>query len=146
MSRLGSNQPWAAQGDLGDGKLTMVVYTNQPSLQFYSGNWLTGTPDRQGRPYRDYDGFCLEASNCPTARTGPPSAIPGLPPGQRYRHQTRYRFIPCPRQPCRADEGAGRAATSWRPRPRWHHLNQPGGEARRRPVALIAHQPQGTAP
>jgi aldose 1-epimerase len=83
-------------GDLGDGKLTMAVYTNQPSLQFYSGNWLTGTPDRQGRPYRDYDGFCLEAQQLPDSPNRPALGDPWLLPGQRYRHQTRYRFIPAP--------------------------------------------------
>lgn len=82
-------------GDLGDGKLTMEVYTNQPSLQFYSGNWLTGTPDRQGRPYRDYDGFCLGPAIAHSPNR-PALGDPWLLPGQRYRHQTRYRFIPAP--------------------------------------------------
>ncbi|MFQ2740050.1 galactose-1-epimerase [Aeromonas caviae] len=92
----GSNQPWAARVISGDGKLAMAVYTNQPSLQFYSGNWLTGTPDRQGRPYRDYDGFCLEAQQLPDSPNRPALGDPWLLPGQRYRHQTRYRFIPAP--------------------------------------------------
>ncbi|MFM4703886.1 galactose-1-epimerase [Aeromonas bivalvium] len=86
-------QPWAARIISGDRQLAMEVHTNQPSLQFYSGNWLTGTPDRHGRPYRDYDGFCLEAQQLPDSPNRPELGDPWLLPGQRYRHQTRYRFI-----------------------------------------------------
>ncbi|WP_043764037.1 galactose-1-epimerase [Aeromonas taiwanensis] len=90
------DQPWAARVVSGDGKLAMVVHTNQPSLQFYSGNWLAGTMDRNGQPYRDYDGFCLEAQQLPDSPNRPALGDPWLLPGERYRHQTRYRFFPSP--------------------------------------------------
>lgn len=93
-------------GDLGDGKLTMEVYTNQPSLQFYSGNWLTGTPDRQGRPYRDYDGFCLEAQQLPDSPNRPALGDPGCCRGSVIATRPAIALFLPPDSPARADEGA----------------------------------------
>ena len=90
----GPEQAWAARVVSGDKQLVMEVHTNQPSLQFYTGNWLASTPDRSGRPYRDYDGFCLEAQQLPDSPNRPELGDPWLLPGQLYHHQTRYRLIP----------------------------------------------------
>ena len=89
-----SGQAWAARVLSADRQLAMEVYTNQPSLQFYSGNWLANTPDRTGRSHRDHAGFCLEAQQLPDSPNRPELGDPWLLPGQRYHHQTRYRFIP----------------------------------------------------
>ncbi|WP_434664661.1 galactose-1-epimerase [Aeromonas sp. NJAU223] len=89
-----SGQTWAARVRSADRQLAMEVYTNQPSLQFYSGNWLANTPDRTGRGYGDHAGFCLEAQQLPDSPNRPALGDPWLLPGQRYHHQTRYRFIP----------------------------------------------------
>ena len=89
----GPEQAWAARVVSGDKRLAMEVYTNQPSLQFYSGNWLANTPNRSGRLHRDLDGFCLEAQQLPDSPNRPELGDPWLLPGQTYRHQTRYRFI-----------------------------------------------------
>lgn len=84
---------WAARVISGDRQLAMEVYTNQPSLQFYTGNWLANTPSRDDQPYRDYDGFCLEAQQLPDSPNRPELGNPWLLPGHYYHHQTRYRFI-----------------------------------------------------
>lgn len=84
---------WAARVISGDRQLAMEVYTNQPSLQFYTGNWLANTPSRNDQPYRDYDGFCLEAQQLPDSPNRPELGNPWLLPGHYYHHQTRYRFI-----------------------------------------------------
>lgn len=89
----GPEQAWAARVRSGDRQLAMEVYTNQPSLQFYSGNWLANTPGRDGLPHRDHQGFCLEAQQLPDSPNRPELGDPWLLPGQRYHHQTRYRFI-----------------------------------------------------
>lgn len=44
-----------------DGKLQMMVYTTAPALQFYSGNYLAGTPSRGPEPYADWQGLALES-------------------------------------------------------------------------------------
>ncbi|MFM5242060.1 galactose-1-epimerase [Aeromonas media] len=90
----GPERAWAARVVSGDKQLVMEVHTNQPSLQFYTGNWLASTLDRSGRPYRDYDGFCLEAQQLPDSPNRPELGDPWLLPGQLYHHQTRYRLIP----------------------------------------------------
>ncbi|PJG58813.1 galactose-1-epimerase, partial [Aeromonas cavernicola] len=89
----GPESAWAARVVSGDKQLVMEVYTNQPSLQFYSGNWLANTPNRQGTTYRAYDGFCLEAQQPPDSPNRPELGNPWLVPGQAYHHQTRYRFL-----------------------------------------------------
>ncbi|MFM5440856.1 galactose-1-epimerase [Aeromonas enteropelogenes] len=89
----GPEQEWAARVVSADRQLAMEVYTNQPSLQFYTGNWLAGTAGRDGQILRDHDGFCLEAQQLPDSPNRPELGDVWLLPGQQYRHQTRYRFI-----------------------------------------------------
>ncbi|MGL5488712.1 MAG: galactose-1-epimerase, partial [Shewanella sp.] len=38
----------------GDGLLRMEMYTNQPGVQLYTGNWLAGTPARQEKKWENY--------------------------------------------------------------------------------------------
>ncbi|MFC5704728.1 galactose-1-epimerase [Aeromonas eucrenophila] len=90
----GPEQECAARVLSGDGQLAMEVYTNQPSIQFYTGNWLANTPDRAGGCHQDHAGFCLEAQQLPDSPNRPELGDPWLLPGQLYHHQTRYRFIP----------------------------------------------------
>ncbi|MDQ0349217.1 aldose epimerase family protein [Ancylobacter vacuolatus] len=76
----------------GSGRV-MELLTDQPGLQFYSGNFLDGTAlGKQGRLYRQSDGFCLEPQTWPDApnRADYPSAR--LDPGETYRHVSVYRF------------------------------------------------------
>ena len=89
----GPTAEWAARVVSGDRQLAMEVYTNQPSLQFYTGNWLANTPARDGQLHQDHAGFCLEAQQLPDSPNRPELGDPWLLPGQTYRHQTRYRFI-----------------------------------------------------
>ncbi len=89
----GPTAEWAARVVSGDRQLAMEVYTNQPSLQFYTGNWLANTPARDGQLHQDHAGFCLEAQQLPDSPNRPELGDPWLLPGQTYRHQTRYHFI-----------------------------------------------------
>jgi aldose 1-epimerase len=71
----------------------MTLMTDQPGLQFYSGNFLDGSiVGKGGRLYRQSDAFCLEPQNWPDApnRPGFPSAR--LNPGETYRHVTVFAF------------------------------------------------------
>ncbi|WP_421276591.1 aldose epimerase family protein [Aeromonas veronii] len=78
----------------GDGSLCMEMYTNQPGVQLYTGNWLTGTPKRGGGHWGNYQGLCLEAQQVPDSPNRPELGNPWLEPGERYQHITRYRLIP----------------------------------------------------
>ena len=46
---------------------TLDVYTNQPGVQFYTGNFLDGIAGKDGAAYRKHSGFCLETQNYPNA-------------------------------------------------------------------------------
>ena len=71
----------------------LTIHTTQPGIQFYSGNFLTGTLVGTGNTvYRQSYGFALETQNFPDAPNHPnfPSAV--LRPGQVYQHTTVYQI------------------------------------------------------
>jgi len=71
----------------------MSILTNQPAIQFYSGNFLDGSlTGREGVAYTRRSGLCLETEGFPDAPNRPafPSAV--LRPGQTYRHLMIHRF------------------------------------------------------
>jgi len=43
------------------------MFTDQPGVQFYTGNGLDGRPGKGGVEYHKYGAFCLEAQNYPDA-------------------------------------------------------------------------------
>ena len=64
----------------------LVLLTDRPGVQFYTGNFLTGAPAPK------YGGFCLEPQDFPDApnHKGFPSAT--LRPGETYHHRTVVEF------------------------------------------------------
>ena len=45
----------------------LTMFTDQPGVQFYSGNGLDGSPGKGGVRYPKYGAFCLEAQDYPDA-------------------------------------------------------------------------------
>ncbi|MGL4206907.1 MAG: galactose-1-epimerase [Aeromonadaceae bacterium] len=84
----------AAELVASDESLRLQLSTSLPGLQLYTGNYLAGTPDRQGGHYPDYAGVALEPQFLPDS---PHHAWPQpscwLAPGQSYQHWIDYRFI-----------------------------------------------------
>jgi aldose 1-epimerase len=71
----------------------MEVWTTEPGVQFYSGNFLDGTiTGKRGVVYGKHSGFCLETQHYPDAVNHPafPSVI--LRPQSIYSTQTIYKF------------------------------------------------------
>jgi aldose 1-epimerase len=71
----------------------MEVFTKEPAIQFYSGNFLDGTiTGKGGTVYKHRWGLCLETQHYPDSPNKPnfPSTI--LRPGQKYETTTVYRF------------------------------------------------------
>ena len=74
--------------------LAMEVWTDQPGLQFYSGNFLDGSKvGPSGRAYRQGDGFCLETQHFPDSPNQPGFPSTALRPGDVFRSRTDYRFF-----------------------------------------------------
>ena len=73
--------------------ITMEVYTNEPGVQVYTGNFLDGTvTGKKGIVYPQRASVCLETQHYPDTpnKAHWPSAI--LEPGQTYRSQCVYKF------------------------------------------------------
>jgi aldose 1-epimerase len=76
----------------GSGRV-MEILTDQPGIQFYSGNFLDGTiAGKGGQVYGRHWGFCLETQHFPDSPNHPafPSTI--LRPGETYRTRTIHKF------------------------------------------------------
>jgi aldose 1-epimerase len=71
----------------------LELLTNQPGVQFYSGNFLDGTvTGKYGRFHRQHDALCLEPQTYPDTPNWPDYPSARLDPGQAYRHISLYRF------------------------------------------------------
>ena len=71
----------------------MEVWTTEPGVQFYTGNFLDGTiTGKSGIRYEKRAAFCFETQHFPNSpnQKAFPSTV--LRPGQTYRSQTEYRF------------------------------------------------------
>jgi len=71
----------------------MEVYTSEPAIQFYTGNFLDGSlPAKGGGEYEKRSGFCMETQHYPDSpnQENFPSTI--LKPGETYTSETSYKF------------------------------------------------------
>ncbi len=70
----------------------LEVYTTQPGIQFYTGNFLDGVSGKHGKIYYKHYGFTLETQHFPDSPNEPnfPSTI--LKAGERYKELTVYKF------------------------------------------------------
>ncbi|MBD5117795.1 MAG: galactose mutarotase [Clostridiales bacterium] len=73
--------------------IEMIVFTTEPGVQFYAGNYLDGCPaGKGGAPYGRRHGFCLETQHFPDSPNRPefPSCV--LKAGEEYSGRTEYWF------------------------------------------------------
>lgn len=71
----------------------MIVWTDQPGLQFYSGNFLNGSEiGKKGIKYQNRTGLALEAQLYPDSPNHPKFPTATLKPGQTYKQTTIYQF------------------------------------------------------
>ncbi len=72
----------------------LEVWTTEPGMQFYTGNFLDGTiTGKGGWVYQKRNGFCLETQHYPDSPNKPdfPSVV--LEPGETYTQTTVYKFL-----------------------------------------------------
>ena len=70
----------------------MEVYTTQPAIQFYTGNFLDGTLQAGGKTYKQHFGFCLETQHYPDSPNHPEFPTTQLKPGEKYEQSTVHKF------------------------------------------------------
>src|SRR5690606_33370203 len=71
----------------------MEVYTTEPGLVFYSGNYLSDrVTGRGGVPYTKNGAFCLETQHFPNSVHNPGFPDTILRPGEKFQSQTIYKF------------------------------------------------------
>ena len=71
----------------------LEVFTTQPGVQVYTGNWLAGCPEGKcGRSYNDYDGVAIECQNFPDAPNKADFPSPVLRPGEVYEQAIIFAF------------------------------------------------------
>jgi len=73
----------------------LECFTNQPGVQFYTGNFIPADDSltgKEGANYRKHGGFCLETQKFPDSINQPnfPSCV--VRPGDRYQHTVVYKF------------------------------------------------------
>jgi aldose 1-epimerase len=69
------------------------MWTTEPGVQLYSGNFLDKVPGKAGKISQKRGGFCIEAQHFPDSPNQPgfPSTV--LKPGERYTQTTVYKFM-----------------------------------------------------
>jgi aldose 1-epimerase len=71
----------------------MEVYTNEPGIQLYTGNFLDGSETgNSGKPYNKRTGFCLETQHYPDSPNQPGFPPTLVRPGEVYKSATVYKF------------------------------------------------------
>ena len=93
LNRTGTAPSLAARvTEAGSGR-TMEVLTDQPGVQFYTGNFLDGTiHGKGGKVYGHRAALCLETQHFPDSPNKPSFPSVELKPGQTFHSTTIYRF------------------------------------------------------
>lgn len=75
---------------------SLEVYTDQPAVQVYTGNYLGGgkSPGKKtNRPYNDYDGVAIECQDMPDAPNHSNFPDTTLRPGEVYHRVIKFKFL-----------------------------------------------------
>ncbi len=93
LNKSGNGLTFAAKATEPNSGRSMAVYTNEPGMQFYGGNFLDGTATgKGGKVYGFRSAFCMETQHFPDSPNKPdfPSTI--LNPGDEYYSVCVYKF------------------------------------------------------
>ncbi|MDE6340535.1 MAG: galactose mutarotase [Muribaculaceae bacterium] len=71
----------------------LIMSTDQPGVQIYTGNWLDGSPKNcSGKSYEDYDGVAIEMQGFPDAPNKPHFPTSLLKAGESYDRKIVFAF------------------------------------------------------
>lgn len=68
------------------------VFTTEPALHFYTGNFLNGLQGKEGKIYNQRSGFCLETQHFPDSPNHPDFPTTILKPGEEFNSRTIFKF------------------------------------------------------
>ncbi len=90
--RMGVLRQAAVVTDPSSGRV-MEVWTTEPGVQLYTGNFLDGTlTGKSGKTYQKRSGFCLETQHYPDSPNKPNFPTTTLKKGATFKSTTIYRF------------------------------------------------------
>ena len=90
--RRGTMRLAATAQELTSGRV-MEVWTTEPGMQFYTGNFLNGSiTGKSGNPYARRTGFCFETQHYPDSPNQPKFPTTRLRKGATFRSSTIYKF------------------------------------------------------
>lgn len=93
LDRSGASPSLAARAEEPKSGRVMEVYTTEPAMQLYTGNFLDGTiTGKGGNVYGSRHAFCMETQHYPDAPNQPEFPSTTLKPGERYQTTTIYKF------------------------------------------------------
>ena len=93
LSRKGSGLELAGRVHEQQTGRALEVYTTEPGVQFYTGNFLDGTiTGKHGHAYNKHAGLCLETQHFPDSPNHPTLPWTILKPEQTYHSRTVYKF------------------------------------------------------
>jgi aldose 1-epimerase len=93
LNRTGEGLSLAARVTESTSGRVMEVWTTQPGVQFYTGNFLDGTAiGKGGKPYAYRTGLCLETQHFPDSPNKPSFPTTVLSPGEKFSSTTIYKF------------------------------------------------------
>jgi len=94
LDRQGDGLSFAARVTEPSTGRVLEVWTTEPGMQFYTGNFLDGTViGKGGKAYPRRSGFCLETQHFPDSPNRPEFPSTVLEPGQEYRSTTVWKFL-----------------------------------------------------
>ncbi len=70
----------------------MEVYTTEPGVQFYTGNFIPDLQGKNGKKYHKHAGLCLETQHFPDSPNQPDFPTTVLKLGEKYTQTTIYKF------------------------------------------------------
>ena len=68
------------------------LWTDDPGMQFYTANYMTGFVSKGGAVYGNHSGLCLETQGFPKAINQPNFTSVIVRPGEKYKHSMLFEF------------------------------------------------------
>ena len=93
LTKVGEGLSFCARCSSPKTGIEMEVYTTQPGVQLYTGNWMTGHFEgKPGQRYPERAALCLETQHFPDSPNRPEYPSTLLRPGETFASTTIYKF------------------------------------------------------